>query len=463
MALPNQRLEFRALPPFEPRIAALREPARDVGVACQRLLRGHFPPRGLLGESQMRQSFAEERGLPEETEGRDSEIDRRLRGVARREVGFAGSQSPFIVILRPEGRAGYDEKEGHGNCDRTKVGRASGPVEGERCHLRYPSRMSHDSPPLANLLDGASVAASIREGVRAEAAQLGGAGPRLVVLLVGENPASETYVAAKTKAAREAGLRAETVRLRATSSQVEVLSALERANRDADVDGILVQLPLPSGLDAHEVLDSIDPGKDVDGFHPENVGLLHQGRPRFVPCTPAGILALLDTCQLPLSGRRAVVVGRSDIVGKPMAALLTSRDATVTLAHSRTRDLPAICREADLLVVAVGKPGLVTAEWVRPGAVVVDVGMNRLSSLDDAPENLRRCARVRHAIETRGKVLVGDVDFESVAPVAGRITPVPGGVGPLTVAMLLKNTVQAARLRAETGKPPRPVLGAVRN
>jgi methylenetetrahydrofolate dehydrogenase (NADP+)/methenyltetrahydrofolate cyclohydrolase len=311
--------------------------------------------------------------------------------------------------------------------------------------------MSHDSAPPANLLDGASVARTIREGVRMEAAQIAGAPPRLVVLLAGENPASETYVAAKTKAAREAGLRAETLRLRATDSGAELLSAVRKANRDPDVDGILVQLPLPHGFDTHEVLDAIDPAKDVDGFHPENVGLLQQGRPRFVPCTPAGILALLDACQVPLPGIRAVVVGRSDIVGKPMAALLTGRDATVTLAHSRTRDLPALCRQADLLVVAVGKAGLVTADWIRPGAVVVDVGMNRISSLAEAPENLRRSIRVRQAIETRGTVLVGDVDFESVAPVAGRITPVPGGVGPLTVAMLLANTVRAALLRAANG------------
>ena len=309
--------------------------------------------------------------------------------------------------------------------------------------------MSHDSAAAANLLDGAAVARAIREQVRAEASALGPRlpPPRLRVLLVGENAASETYVAAKTRAALESGLRAETVRLAADSGPERLLSEIERANRDEDVDALLVQLPLPPTHDTHRVLDALDPAKDVDGFHPENVGLLHQGRPRFVPCTPAGIIALLDASAIGLSGVRAVVLGRSDIVGKPMAALLTARDATVTLAHSRTRALPALCREAELLVVAIGKAGFVTPEFVRPGAVVVDVGMNRLTSLADAPENLRASARIARALEARGRALVGDVDFDAVSPIASRITPVPGGVGPLTVAMLLKNTVLAARLR----------------
>jgi methylenetetrahydrofolate dehydrogenase (NADP+)/methenyltetrahydrofolate cyclohydrolase len=309
--------------------------------------------------------------------------------------------------------------------------------------------MSHDFAVAANLLDGTAVARVIREQVRSEVSALARdiALPRLRVLLVGENAASEAYVAGKTKAALEAGLRAETIRLPADTAPGRLLSEIERANRDEDVDGLLVQLPLPPGHDTHRVLDALDPWKDVDGFHPENVGLLHQGRPRFVPCTPAGILALLDACEIGLSGRRAVVLGRSDIVGKPMAALLTARDATVTLAHSRTRELPALCREADLLVVAIGKPGFVTPEFIRQGAVVVDVGMNRLTSLEQAPENLRASPRIVRALEARGRVLVGDVDFDAVSRVASRITPVPGGVGPLTVAMLLKNTVLASRLR----------------
>jgi methylenetetrahydrofolate dehydrogenase (NADP+)/methenyltetrahydrofolate cyclohydrolase len=194
------------------------------------------------------------------------------------------------------------------------------------------------------------------------------------------------------------------------------------------------------------VIDSLDPYKDVDGLHPENVGLLHQGRPRFVPCTPAGIVALLDHAGVALNGR-AVILGRSALVGRPLAALLTARDATVTVCHSKTRDLAAVCREAEILVAAIGRPGFVTAEFVRPGATVVDVGINRLESLAGAPENLRGSERIANAIGSKGRAIVGDVDFDDVSRVASRITPVPGGVGPLTVAMLIHNTVRAARLR----------------
>jgi methylenetetrahydrofolate dehydrogenase (NADP+) / methenyltetrahydrofolate cyclohydrolase len=310
--------------------------------------------------------------------------------------------------------------------------------------------MSHDYPAAANLLDGEAVARGIREKVRAAAAALARdrLPPRLMVFLVGQNPASEAYVGGKTRAARDAGLRTETVRLPVEAPPEELLARIDAANRDPDVDGILVQLPLPPGHDTSRVLAGVDPLKDVDGFHPENVGLLHQGHPRFTPCTPAGILALLDAYEVPVSGGRAIVLGRSDIVGKPTAALLTSRDATVTVAHSRTRHLSALCREGDLLVVAIGRAGLVTPEFVRPGAVVVDVGMNRLNSLEEAPENLRSSLRIRQALQSKGRALVGDVDFDAVSRVAGRITPVPGGVGPLTVAMLLRNTVQAATFRS---------------
>jgi methylenetetrahydrofolate dehydrogenase (NADP+)/methenyltetrahydrofolate cyclohydrolase len=297
------------------------------------------------------------------------------------------------------------------------------------------------------VLNGASLAATIRRRVAEDSAavQRRGVTPGLRVLLVGENPASLSYVGSKTKAALEAGIRAETLRLPADVSPDALLGEVRRANADASVHGILIQLPLPSGHTASKVLDSVDPRKDVDGFHPENVGLLHQGRPRFVPCTPAGILELLVASSVPLSGRRAVVLGRSDIVGKPVAALLTARDATVTICHSKTRDAAAICREADILVAAIGRPGFVTRDFVRPGAAVVDVGINRLSALEDAPEGLRRSPRIAAAIAEKGRALVGDVDYDDVAPVAGWITPVPGGVGPLTVAMLLANTVQAAR------------------
>jgi len=292
------------------------------------------------------------------------------------------------------------------------------------------------------------VAKRIREEVAA-ASRAFSPPPRLVVLLLGSDPASETYVAAKKRAAEEAGIRADTVRLAPGSPPEALLAAVGRANEDRDVDGLLVQMPLEAGHDRSRVIDSIDPEKDVDGLHPENVGLLHQGRPRFVPCTPAGILALLDHSGVPLAGSRAVVLGRSGLVGKPLAALLTARDATVTLCHSKTRDLAAVCREADLLVAAIGRPGFVTADFVREGAVVVDVGINRLTSLEEAPPNLRSSGRIRDAIATRGRALVGDVDFDDVSRVAARITPVPGGVGPLTVAMLLANTVLAARLRRD--------------
>ncbi len=299
------------------------------------------------------------------------------------------------------------------------------------------------------ILDGAGLARRLREQARGRTAETQGPAPYLRVLLVGENPASEAYVSSKAKAAAEAGIRAETLRLPVDITPAALLEEVARANADTQVDGILVQLPLPPGHDSARVLDSVHPLKDVDGFHPENVGLLHQGRPRFVPCTPAGIIELLGAYEIPIRGARAVVLGRSDIVGKPIAALLTARDATVTICHSKTRNLAAVCREADILVAAIGRPGFVTQEFVRGGAVVIDVGISRLSSLDDAPRGLERSARIRKALEEKGRVLVGDVDFDDVAPVAGWITPVPGGIGPLTVAMLIQNTIKAAGLRAD--------------
>jgi methylenetetrahydrofolate dehydrogenase (NADP+)/methenyltetrahydrofolate cyclohydrolase len=297
------------------------------------------------------------------------------------------------------------------------------------------------------VLDGASLARSLRDRARGAAEEIAGL-PSLRVLLVGDNPASQAYVSSKAKAAMEAGIRAETLRLPVDISPAGLLEEVARANADPGVDGILVQLPLPKGHDQSRVLDSIHPLKDVDGFHPENVGLLHQGRPRFVPCTPAGILELLAAYEIPIGGRRAVVLGRSDIVGKPVAALLTARDATVTVCHSKTRDLAAVCREADILVAAIGRPGFVTRDFVKEGAAVIDVGINRLTP-QDAPESLKRSARIRKALEAKGRVLVGDVDYDDVAPVAGWLTPVPGGVGPLTVALLLSNTVKAALLRGD--------------
>jgi methylenetetrahydrofolate dehydrogenase (NADP+)/methenyltetrahydrofolate cyclohydrolase len=318
----------------------------------------------------------------------------------------------------------------------------------------YPLRVT---PPAtidgarARILDGAALARQLRDRVRVEAEALGGRQAALRVILLGNDAASEAYVAAKTKAAREAGIHAETLRIASGSSSDVLLAEVEKANRDEDVDGILVQMPLERGHDPARVIDSIDPAKDVDGLHPENVGLLHQGRPRFVPCTPAGILALLDYYEVPLAGQRAVVLGRSGLVGRPLAALLMARDATVTVCHSKTRDLPVVCREADVLVAAIGRPGFVTAAFVKPGATVVDVGINRLRSIEEAPANLRRSARIADAIAAKGSSLVGDVDFDDVSRVASRVTPVPGGVGPLTVAMLIHNTVLAARMRRDLG------------
>jgi methylenetetrahydrofolate dehydrogenase (NADP+)/methenyltetrahydrofolate cyclohydrolase len=299
---------------------------------------------------------------------------------------------------------------------------------------------------MVQLLEGAPVAKRIRDEARAAAAALSPP-PALVVLLLGNDPGSEAYVSSKTRAAREAGVRAETVRLPSGSPPEAMLEAVAAANRDPSVDGVLVQLPLEAGHDSFLVIDALDPGKDVDGLHPENVGLLHQGRPRFVPCTPAGIVALLDHYGVALSGHRAVILGRSSLVGRPLAALLAARDATVTLCHSRTRDLAAVSREAELLVAAIGRPGFVTADFVQPGATVVDVGINRLRSIEEAPSNLRRSERIADAIAAKGSAIVGDVDFDDVSRVAARVTPVPGGVGPLTVAMLIRNTVQAARMR----------------
>ena len=309
-----------------------------------------------------------------------------------------------------------------------------------------------DASPAGSVMDGVALAASIRRRVAAEAEAIARRGVEagLRVLLVGENPASLSYVGSKTRAAGEAGIRAETRRLPADIPPEALLDEVRRANADPAVHGILIQLPLPPGHSSSKVLDAVDPMKDVDGFHPLNVGLLHQGRPRFVPCTPAGIVELLDASSVPLAGKRAVVLGRSDIVGKPIAALLTARDATVTVCHSKTKDAAAICREADVLIAAIGRPGFVTREFVRPGAAVVDVGINRITALGDAPEGLRRSPRIAAALAEKGRVLVGDVDYDAVAPVAGWITPVPGGVGPLTVAMLLANTVKAAGLSLAT-------------
>jgi methylenetetrahydrofolate dehydrogenase (NADP+)/methenyltetrahydrofolate cyclohydrolase len=283
----------------------------------------------------------------------------------------------------------------------------------------------------AKILDGKQLASELQADLAVEVAaftERSGIKPCLAVVLVGENSASEVYVRNKRAACERAGIIGQLHRLPATATVDELLALIGTLNRSPEVHGILVQLPLPKQIDAARVLDSIDPLKDVDAFHPENVGLIVQGRPRFLPCTPHGIMRLLDRNGVELAGRHVVVVGRSDIVGKPMANMLVQRgiDATVTVCHSRTTNLPAITRTADVLIVAIGRARFITAEMVRAGAVVIDVGMNR----------------GEHG-------LVGDVDFAAVREVASLITPVPGGVGPLTVTMLLHNTLTAARLAVE--------------
>jgi len=301
----------------------------------------------------------------------------------------------------------------------------------------------------ATILDGARVAADIRRETAEAASELAarGAVPGLAVILAGDDPASQVYVRNKEKGAREAGIRAQTLRFPATVTEAMLLAEIGRLNADPEVDAILVQLPLPAGIGSSRILEAVDPAKDVDGFHPFNVGRLVQGKPAPVPCTPAGVMELLRRENVPLRGTRAVVLGRSDIVGKPMATLLTKADATVTVAHSKTRDLPALCREADLLVAAIGRPAFVTADFIREGAVVVDVGINRI----DTAEEVARCFPGNEAkaaaFAAKGSLLVGDVHPVDVAERASRYTPVPGGVGPLTIARLLANTVDLCRAR----------------
>ncbi|HEX8169564.1 MAG TPA: bifunctional methylenetetrahydrofolate dehydrogenase/methenyltetrahydrofolate cyclohydrolase FolD [Thermoanaerobaculia bacterium] len=296
----------------------------------------------------------------------------------------------------------------------------------------------------ARIIDGKEVAQQIEREV---AAAIAGASfrPGLVAVRVGDDPASEIYVRNKAKKARELGLEGTERVFPATMSERELLAEVDRLNRDDAVDGILVQLPLPKQIDARKVIDAIDPAKDVDGFHPINVGLLHQGRRALVPCTPAGVMRLIASTGVSLEGKRAVVIGRSDIVGKPMAALLLQENATVTICHSRTRELAAVAREADVLVAAIGRPIFVTAEMVKPEAIVIDVGMNRVES-DFAPR-LAHDAEKSRLLSKNGSVLLGDVDYARVRELAGWITPVPGGVGPMTIAMLMHNTVEAARRR----------------
>jgi methylenetetrahydrofolate dehydrogenase (NADP+)/methenyltetrahydrofolate cyclohydrolase len=296
------------------------------------------------------------------------------------------------------------------------------------------------------ILDGTTIARALREEAAAAAAVLRDQGivPGLGVVVAGDDPASAVYVRNKTRACSEAGLHHETITLPGTAATADVVRAVDGLNRRRDIHGILVQLPLPPAVETAAILDRVSPQKDVDGFHPENVGLLVQKRPRFVPCTPAGIMEMLKRSGIAVAGRRAVVLGRSDIVGKPMALLLLHADATVTVCHSRTADLASVTREADILIAAIGRPGFVRAEHVRPGAVVVDVGINRVESRAAAAELLD--AGRMSAFHAKGYAVVGDVHRSSVEGVASALSPVPGGVGPLTIAMLVHNTVRAARL-----------------
>ena len=303
----------------------------------------------------------------------------------------------------------------------------------------------------ASLLEGGPLATRIKQDVKTEIEQMvrtQDVRPCLAAVRVGDDPASAVYVGNKIKACEEVGIRSEHHALPATTNTAELLDLIGSLNSRDDVDGILTQLPLPTAIEERAIIEAIDPHKDVDGFHPVNVGNLALGRPSFVPCTPAGIIELLVANDVEIRGARACVVGRSQIVGRPMAQLLLQRDATVTICHSRTRDLSSVTSEADLLIVAIGRTGMIRREHIKPGATVVDVGMNKVSDAAEVRELFRADADRRlEVLSKRGYTLVGDVHPAEAAEVAGRLTPVPGGVGLLTVAMLMKNTLLAARLR----------------
>ncbi len=301
---------------------------------------------------------------------------------------------------------------------------------------------------MSRVLDGAAIAAEIKREVATEVAALAKQGirPGLAAVLVGHVAASEIYVRSKVKTCAELGLSSEMLTPPETVTTEEMLTLVAELNRREDIDGILLQLPLPAQVDTKRLLDAVLPEKDVDGFHPVNAGRLQAGRPALAPCTPAGVIEILKRSAIPIAGQHAVVVGRSDIVGKPAAMLLLNENATVTLCHSKTRDLAAITRQADILVAAIGRPGFLTAEMVKPGATVIDVGINRITDREELERFFPGDARRAETFAKRGSTIVGDVDPAAFL-VAGAYTPVPGGVGPLTIAMLMANTVKAARLR----------------
>ena len=301
----------------------------------------------------------------------------------------------------------------------------------------------------AKILDGASVAQAIKNEVAAEIAEYSKRGlrPGLAAVLVGSDSASQIYVSGKVRACEQLGLYSEKIDLPETTTTDELLALVRDLNTRNEIDGILVQLPLPAQVDAALVLNSVDPAKDVDGFHPTNIGRLTLNEAGLRPCTPAGIIELLDRQQIPIKSARAVVLGRSRIVGLPIALLLLHRHATVTICHSRTSDLAAVAREADILIAAIGRTGMVDGSYIKPGATVVDVGMNRVTTEDDLTRFFGDDPKRRAAFEKNGSTLIGDVNPREAAEVAGYLTPVPGGVGPLTIAMLIKNTLMAMKMR----------------
>jgi methylenetetrahydrofolate dehydrogenase (NADP+)/methenyltetrahydrofolate cyclohydrolase len=304
----------------------------------------------------------------------------------------------------------------------------------------------------ATILDGTKIANDIRGEVAAEVKTMFASGvrPGLAAVLVGSNPASEIYVRGKVKASEELGIYSEQHTPPESATTEDLLALVDDLNGRDDIDGILVQLPLPPQVDAKKVLMAVDPAKDVDGFHPVNVGFLSTQRLGLVPCTPAGVIEILKRSHIPTAGQEAVVVGRSDIVGKPAAMLLLNSNATVTVCHSKTRDLPATCRRADIVVAAIGRAAMITRDFVKPGATVIDVGINKVTDPAEFKRLFAGNARREQIFRSKGSTLVGDV-HPNVAEVAGAITPVPGGVGPLTIAMLMFNTVKAAKMRRGSG------------
>src|SRR6202171_1004942 len=304
----------------------------------------------------------------------------------------------------------------------------------------------------ARILDGTKIRDQIFVELKDEVRLLTSAGvrPGLAAVLVGENPASQLYVKSKIAACEEIGLARALLTPPATVTTLDMLAVVDDLNRDNNIDGILIQLPLPPQVDAKRILEAVDPAKDVDGFHPVNLGRLVSGRPGLVACTPAGCMEILRRNEIQIEGANAIVLGRSDIVGKPMALLLMHANATVTICHSKTRDLPEVVRRADIVIAAMGKAGYVGADWIRPAAAVIDVGTNKVTDAKEAESLLRNFPARLEKFRTKGSVLVGDVHPDAVNT-AGALTPVPGGVGPMTITMLMSNTVKAARLRR--GKP----------